>query len=84
MENANFLWRSVFTRLLPHGLPLRTACATIETFDGLLSKSGRYRGVPDVKGRWTTGASARESSILLLAIDSINDTVLYSNTVHYL
>jgi hypothetical protein len=33
------------------------------------------RGVPDVKERWTTGASAQESSISLLAVDSINDTI---------
>ena len=32
--------------------------------------------MPDVKKRWTTGASAQESSISLLAVDSINVNVI--------
>ena len=69
--------------------PIRTACAAeIETFDGSLSYSGRYRGlpwgVPDVKERWTTGATVARGNhhhqISLLAVDSV-----YVNTlIHYL
>jgi hypothetical protein len=65
-------------------LPLRTACAAeIETFDGSLSYSGRYRGLPwgcQMSRKDGRQVPARENhQISLLAVDSIN-----VNTLSYL